>query len=368
MSSLSLCALDVALGRLLALIPAPVTPQGLPVAQAVGCVLAEPLRATHPVPRTAVARQEGWAVAAVDTQGAGAYSPALLPLPPRRLPAGEALPPGTDAIMPPFDLLMEGPYAQALQPVAPGEGVGQPGSEIAAGTLLREAGEYLTPLDLPALAALGIAEVPVRVPRLGWIEVGDAAACDPLRAVFSTLATREGAALAALPLVGDDAAAALLDAAASHDLVILVGGTGEGPADRAAAALAAAGSVLAHGIGMRPGTTAGVGAVLGRPVVLLPHQPEDALAAWFTLVRPAMAALSGQRPTPPTTARLCRKLASMVGMAELVPLRLGPDGGAEPLAVGAWPLAALSAATALLMVPPASEGYEAGTEILIQPV
>ena len=371
---LRLTALEDALAEWLALL-APVAARAVPAAWAVGRVLAGDLRAPAPVPAAPVALRDGWAVAATETLGAGPYAPVPLPAPPPRLRPGDALPPGTDAVLPGFDLDADGPFAQVLQPVAAGDGVRRPGEDIPAGTLLRAAGERLRPQDLPALAALGLREVAARVPRLAWIATGDGIAADPAcdtnGVVLAALAAAEGAEWTALPpLPADPAAiaAALRAAAATHDLVLLSGGTGEGPEDRSAEALAAADRLLRHGIGARPGTTAGFGVVGGTPVLLVPGRTEDALAAWLLLARPAIAALSGRAGAPAPRARLARKVASFVGMAELVPLRRDDAGRADPLAVGALPLGAVAAADAVLVVPPGSEGYEADTEIPILPL
>ncbi|WP_211848471.1 molybdopterin-binding protein [Neoroseomonas eburnea] len=372
---LRLMALEEALAAWLALLPHPVAPQRMAAAAAVGRVLAEPVQAIAPVPALPTALRDGWAVSAAETLGADSYAPLpLATLPPRMRP-GDVLPPGADAVLPAFDLLPDGPFGQVVQPVAPGEGVRRAGEDIPAGTVLRAAGERLLPRDLAALAALGRAEVAVRIPRLAWIAVGDeitvASAPDTAGPVLAALAATEGAAwtaLAPVPDVPDTIAAALSDAAAAHDLVLLGGGSGEGPDDRSAEGLAAAGRLVLHGIGARPGATAGFGIVNQRPVLLLPGRAEDAIAAWLLLARPAFAALAGLATVPPARARLTRKVASSVGMAELVPLRLDARGNAEPLAVGTLPLAALSAAAAVLVVPPGSEGYESGTEIPILPL
>ncbi|MBK1661312.1 molybdopterin-binding protein, partial [Paracraurococcus ruber] len=333
----------------------------LPPAAAIGHVLASPLLAPGPVPPAPVALQDGWAVAAAATLGAGAYSPVPLPAPPVRVAAGEALPPGTDAVLPDFALEAAGPFAQALEPVAPGEGVRQPGEEIAAGTRLRAAGERLAVRDLPALAACGIAEVALRIPRLAWIEAGPVQ--PGLAPLLAALVAAEGAELRR----GDAAPglAEALRAAAGEDLVLLAGsvGPGETTGEDAAAALGKAGRLVLHGIGARPGQAAGLGAVAGTPVLLLPGRAEDALAAWWLLGRPAVRALAGAEAPPARTARLARSVPSAVGLLEIVPLRLEPAGLAVPLALGAVPLAALSAADALLLVPPGSEGYEAGQEV-----
>ncbi|MCO6414959.1 molybdopterin biosynthesis protein [Siccirubricoccus sp. KC 17139] len=369
---LRLTAPEAALARLLALAPTPVAPLLLPVAEALGLVLAEDLRTAAPVPPVPVARRDGYAVAAAETLGAGPYAPLPLATPPRAIGIGDPLPPGCDAVLPGFDLLPDPPFPQALQPAAPWDGVRRPGEEIAAGTRLRAAGEVLAPRDLPALAALGLDRVAVRRPRLGWIATGAEMLADPARDRLRplTAALAPEAALRPLPPVPDapDAIAATLRAAApAHDLLILAGGTGEGQADDSAAGLAAAGRLVLHGLGTRPGMTAGFGEVAGRPVLLLPGQQEDAIAALLLLGRPLLARLAAARPAAPRRLRLTRKIASAVGLAEWVPLREVAPGQAEPLAVGSLPAAALAAAAALLLVPPESEGFEAGAEVAALP-
>lgn len=362
-----LTAPQAAFASLRAAMAGPVAECRVPVEQAIGLVLAAPLVAAEPLPDHPAAARDGWAVPAMETLGAGPYAPAPLSCAPCRVAPGDPMPPGTDAVLPPFDLDAEGPLPQALATLAPGEGVRRPGEEIAAGCVLRGAGERLLARDLPALAALGITSIMVRAPRLAWITAGPG--LDTLRPFISALAGEAGASLhPAAPTAPDAAsvAAALRAVAPGHDLVLLVGGTGEGPEDHAAAGLSEAGQPLFHGIGANPGMAAGAGIVEGRPVLLLPGRAEDAVAAWILLVRPALDAMTGAAPSPPLRLRLTRKVASTVGLAELVPLRLDGNGGAEPLAVGALPLAALSAAAAILLVPPGAEGYEAGTDIAAQ--
>ena len=333
---LRLTAPEAALARLLALLPGPVAPCRLPVAGALGRVLAAELVAPGPVPAAPMALQPGWAVAAAETLGAGPYAPVLLAAPPARVAPGDLLPPGTDAVLPPFALAQDGPFAQVLEPVAPGEGVRLPGEEVAAGTVLRRAGERLAPRDLPALAACGIAEVAARVPRLAWR--GEAA----LRPLLAALVAAEGAA----------------PGEAEPDLVLLAGGPEAlGP-----------GEVLLHGLGARPGMAVGLGLSGDIPALLLSARAEEALAGWVLLGRPALRHLAGAPPPPPIRARLARKLASAVGLLEIVPVRLLAPDLAEPLAVGALPSGLLAAADALLLVPPGIEGYEAGNAVELQPL
>ena len=151
------------------------------------------------------------------------------------------------------------------------------------------------------------------------------------------------------------------------DAVIAVGGTGSGRRDRSVQSLAAAGRVEAHGIAISPGETAAFGVVGSRPVLLLPGRLDAALAAWLLLGRQMLARLSGSiEDEPATKARLTRKIASTLGLAEVVPVRTY-DGGAEPIASGYVPLSALAQADGWVFVPADSEGYPPGAEVVIRP-
>ena len=366
---LRLTALNEALAMLLALVPAPVPARRVPAAVAVGHALAEALTTTAPLPAGPIAARDGWAVASADTTGAGSYGPLPLPGAPAWVESGDALPAGADAVLSPFEVDAAGPLATALAPAAPGDGVHAPGADALADSVLRAAGDRLRVVDLLALQAIGAPSVAVRVPHVVLLPVGDelhAAPAAALPAALAALIAAEGAEAEIRRPVGDDQgaiAAALAAAAADADLVLALGGTGEGRRDRTVAGLAAAGRLLLHGIGARPGMTAAIGEAGGRPVVLLPGRPEDALAAWWLLARPALRRLAGGVDPPPRSARLARKVASAVGLTELVPLRCLEAGLAEPLAVGGLPLAALAAADALLVVAPGTEGYGEGATV-----
>lgn len=356
---LRLTAPETALATLLAMLPGPVVPRLVPVAAALGRALAGPLVAPVAVPARPMALAEGWAVAATETLGASAYAPVPLAVAPRRVAAGDPLPAGTDAVLPPFALALDGPFAQVLEPVAPGEAVRLPGDEVAAGTVLRTAGDRLAPRDLPALAACGIAAVAVRVPRVAAV-LADDFALDPaldfgLAPLLEALVTAEGAAWQVVPP----------GAAAGHDLILLVG-----------AALPPGFRAVVEGLGARPGMAVGLGALGATPVLRLPARAEEALAGWWLLGRPALRHLAGASPPPPIHARLTRKVASAVGLLEIVSVRLTPPGSAEPwsapwaepLAIGALPAWALAAADALLLVPPGVEGHEAGNAVALEPL
>jgi molybdopterin biosynthesis enzyme len=97
-------------------------------------------------------------------------------------------------------------------------------------------------------------------------------------------------------------------------------------------------------------------------VIALPGAPDQALAAWWTLALPALDRLSGSEKRRMTTLPLGRKIASSVGIAEIVLLQKTDDAW-MPLATGELSLEAIAGADAWLAVPGGSEGYAAGTPV-----
>ncbi len=85
-------------------------------------------------------------------------------------------------------------------------------------------------------------------------------------------------------------------------------------------------------------------------MIALPGAPDQALAAWWTLALPVLDILSGLSPRQPVTLPLQRKIASSVGITELVLLQQG-EGRWLPLAIGDLSLDAIARADAWLAVP-----------------
>jgi molybdopterin molybdotransferase len=337
----------------------PAPPREVPLAEAAGCVLAEPVAVTAR-PGFAVALQDGWALCAEDTLGAGGYSPAPLPQQPVRIEAGARMPPGTDCVAP-FDAVRSaGNGAEVVAGVGAGEGVLAAGGDAKGEPIA--AGARLRPVDVAALAALGVTSVVVRRPRLRFAIVRD----DPILA-------------AARQFVRDDAArrggeieigAGVEDAFAADggDAVVVIGGTGSGRNDESVAALARAGRVAVHGIALAPGETAALGFLGTRPALLLPGRLDSALAVWLLVGRGMLDRLAGapELQEPCETLTLARKIASTVGLTEFVPVRRR-GGEAEPLAGRYLPLSFLLRADGYVLVPPESEGSSAGSAVRVWP-
>jgi molybdopterin biosynthesis enzyme len=358
---LSLTPLDSALAALLQGIE-PVLPVALPRAEALGSVAADmpPLRA-HPSRDVAVS--DGWALRAVDLVGASSYSPLPLSASPVWVEAGEAMPAGCDCVIDADLLDQTGPMVQALGEATPGQGVRRAGSEIVEASTVIAPGRRIRPLDLLIARAGGLAELNVRRPRLRIVNIPATSGAALTARLIAESAQAASAAVISVDAPGRNAAS-IAEAVATDacDMLVTSGGSGVGGNDAVVAALATRGEVIVHGIALQPGRTAAVGRIGTIPVVALPGAPDQALAAWWTLALPALDILSGRSPRRPVTLPLARKIASSVGIAELVLLQRIEDRWL-PLAVGDFSLDAIARADAWLEVPGAAEGRAAGMPV-----
>jgi molybdopterin molybdotransferase len=357
----SLTSLDAALAALLRGV-APVAPAGLALAEALGCVAADmpPLRAYPP---RDIAVGDGWALHARDLVGASSYSPLPLAASPVWVEAGEALPEGCDCVIDADLLDQTGPLVQALAEAIPGQGVRRTGAEIAEASIVITSGRRVRPLDLLIARAAGLEQLNVRRPRLRIVNIPATSGAAVTAQLMAETARAAGAAVVCAEAAGRDAAsiARALEPLAC-DMLITTGGSGVGGSDAVIAALASRGEVMAHGIALQPGRTAAVGRIGNIPAIVLPGAPDQALAAWWTLALPALDQLSGLPQRAAVTLPLQRKIASSVGITELVLLEQ-IEGRWMPLAVGELSLDAIARADAWLSVAGSAEGFAAGTRV-----
>jgi molybdopterin molybdotransferase len=162
--------------------------------------------------------------------------------------------------------------------------------------------------------------------------------------------------------------AALVEAGA--DIGLVIGGTGPGTDDHSAAALAEAGELAIHSVGLRPGETAGLGrTVSGIPVVLLPGAPAACLWSYELFAGRAIRRLGGRSPALPYRSRdmiTASKIVSALGMTEICPVRYGAGDSVEPLpSFTETGLMAAVGADGFVIVPQGSEGYPQGGRVIV---
>ena len=218
-------------------------------------------------------------------------------------------------------------------------------------------------LDLLVARIAGLEKLNVRRPRLRVVDIPATSGHAATAQLISENAREVGANVVLVNAGGRDTAsiAAALDTA-SCDLLVTIGGSGVGRTDAAIAALARRGKIFAHGIALQPGRTSAVGRIGKIPVIALPGAPDQALPALWTLVLPVLDRLSGLWRRQRLTLPLQRKIASHVGITEIVLLEQ-IDETWMPLAVGDMSLETIARIDAWLAVPAASEGFAAGTPV-----
>ena len=360
-----LTALSDVLDRIDQLVTA-VAPRRCAITAAAGRILAADVVMPKRRPARATALRDGWAVRAGETVDAGSYAPALLSTAPTQVDAGDELPAAADAVAPLETVALRSDFAAALLPIVSGEGVLAEGTDATTGEPLLRAGERVRPLDFAVLRALGLDEVQVREPRVRVAAVRtdpivDAAAEFLAHAISIAGCTIE-AARSGMGI--NDIESVLVTAGA--DAIVVVGGTGAGRHDRSVHSLARVGRVEVHGIALAPGETAAVGAVGKIPVLLVPGRLDAALAVWLTIGRRIVDRLSGRADgEPAVVATLSRKVASPLGLAEIIPVHRDGDT-VEPLATGYLPMAVLARADGWIMVPADSEGHPAGARVKVR--
>jgi molybdopterin molybdotransferase len=356
----SLTPLERALAMLLEGIE-PVAAIDLPLAEALGSVAADmpPLQA---FPAFDAAAADGWAFRARDLVGASSYSPLPLPGSPAWVEAGDRMPEDCDCIVDSDLVEQTGTLFQVSAEAIPGQGVRRFGGDIPDGSSPIVAERRIRALDLLTARAAGLETLAVRRPRLRVINIptiGNSVTAQ----LIAESARAAGADVVCAEASGRDASAiAKAFDAESCDLIVTIGGTGVGRTDATIAALAQRGALLAHGIALQPGRTAAIGRIAKSAVIALPGAPDQALAGWWTLALPVLDRLSGRQPRRMATLPLARKIASGVGIAEIVLLKKTDDAWI-PLATGDLALETIARADAWLAVPAGCEGYAVGTPV-----
>jgi molybdopterin molybdotransferase len=292
----------------------------LPLAEAHGLVLAEPVSARWPMPRTDISAMDGFAVWSAAARGClpivgAAYAghPMTGTVPAGgavRITTGAPIPAGCDAVVP-LEQTNESAAGVTLQSAPqPGDHVRRQGEEYRSGETLLTAGTLLRAGEIGLLASAGAAQVKVHPqPRVAIISTGDELVelgrePGPGQIVNSNLhhlaaRIREcGGEVLRLGIGEDnpDGIDALLEAGRQADLFVSTGGVSVGERDFVRAALERCGFQEGFWrVAIKPGKPVLFGTLGNRPYFGLPGNPAAAAATFELFVRPALRRLGGQQ-------------------------------------------------------------------------
>jgi molybdopterin molybdotransferase len=152
--------------------------------------------------------------------------------------------------------------------------------------------------------------------------------------------------------------AALASAAREHDAIVTSGGVSTGEEDHVRAAMSDAGSLAFWRLAIKPGRPVAMGVVGGKPLVGLPGNPVAVFVTFAYVVRPLLAALSGETlaPARPLGVTADFDYRKKEGRREYVRVSLVEDSSAGTLARkypvdGAGVLTSLTATDGLVELP-----------------
>ena len=183
-----------------------------------------------------------------------------------------------------------------------------------------------------------------------------------------------GAKPTRLPPVPDDPNLlenAILCAVRKFDLVLVNAGSSAGSEDYTAGTVEKLGSLVVHGVAIRPGHPIVLGVVMDKPAIGIPGYPVSAVIACELFVQPIIEAKLGHAadPNPTAMATMTRRVHSPMGEDEFLRVRLGQVGDrlvATPLQRGAGVISSLVRADGIANIPRNSEGIEAGSQISVR--
>ena len=384
---------------------APLAEEAVELRDALGRVLARDVTSPVSLPPWDTASMDGFAVRAADVRGATRAAAARLRVTEMiaagqrarsaveageaaRIMTGAPMPRGADSVVRVEDTGSDSQHVTIFDDRDAGANVRAVGEDVRAGAVVLRAGTTLAAPQIGVLASVGSGRPIVhRRPRVAILATGDelvmldgfAGVLAGTRIVSSNSYSLEAAVREAggdpvpLGIAPDDPAglAERLRGAEGCDAIVTSGGVSVGDFDYTRRVVADLGGELSlWRVRMRPGAPLGFGRLFGVPWLGLPGNPVSALVTFELFGRPLLRALAG-------SSRPHRRTVSVV-LDEEVTLRAplahflrcvlsgGNDDALHARLTGSQSsgmLTSMSAADALLVVPPEPAVVRAGTRL-----
>ena len=385
-----------ALGKTLAAI-GPLPAVEVDLAELVGRIAAEAVRADIESPAIDVSLKDGFAIRSEDIHLATEQNPVRLRLLGRaaageawagQLTTGHAVRVLTGAPIPDcatavlaeeFARLEEGEIL-ALADAEPGRNIMPRGADVYVGQVLVEAGEVLAPETIGLLAAAGCQRVPVVTrARVGILATGDEVVAPGKSLGAAQLYASNLVALAAwcsqygmqvsTAVSRDDENQlhlALESLFTEHDAILTSGGAWKGDRDLIVKVLVRMGwRKVYHRVRIGPGKAVGFGVLDGKPVFCLPGGPPSNQMAFLQLALPGLLKMGGHaQPSLPTIpVRLGHDLRGQIDWTQFVYGTLRRSEGMlefEKVDLKSR-LQMMAFATAIVSIPEGCEYLEQGT-------
>ena len=354
---------------------------------AAGRITAEPVYAKINAPHYAASAMDGVAIIAADSFGATETTPKVIAKENYAIgDTGDPAPNEFDAVVMVEEIINNDDGSITLHEAAnPWQHIRQIGEDICAGEMILTSKTKVSPAAVGAMIAGGVTELSViKKPVVGIIPTGDEIVPSDTvpkageilefnSSIISAILSENSAEPKVYDIVKDnleDIKNALQKACNDCDIVILNAGTSAGREDFGREAISELGECLYHGIAIKPGKPAILGAVGKVPVLGIPGYPVSAIIVIEELLNPLISHISSTAAKKKyTEAILTRQILSGLKYKEFVRVKMGYVGNiltATPLARGAGVVSSFMKADGILEIPQNTEGYKAGEKVRIR--
>lgn len=297
---------------------------------------------------------------------------------------GDALPANADAVIMVENLLQNDDGSVLIHSAAvPWQNVRQIGEDVSMGDMLAPSFTQVSSSMIGAFLAGGVSNFKaVKKPVCALIPTGDEIVCadDELTegdipefntAVFAAMLKEWGAESVVFPIVPDSIdklTEVVQDAASKTDFIIVIAGSSAGRDDYTSTVLKNCGDLLLHGVAMKPGKPAVLGAIGSIPFLGVPGYPVSGIMVMREFAKPIIEYLNccDLPDEQNCSATLTKKLTSALKYEEFIRCRVADMNGktvAVPMDRGAGIVSGYAKCSALLQVPQNCEGYEAGDAV-----
>ncbi len=358
------------------------------VEEALGQITAAPIFAAHSSPAYNAAAMDGIAVHFADLAAASEAAPVRL----RKeqfiaVNTGNNLPKEFDAVVMIEDVryLNEDEVEVAL-PATPWQHVRTIGEDIVATELILPESHTIRPIDQGAMLATGVTKVLIKeAPTIVVIPTGSeliqpgttpapGQIIEFNSRILAGYLNEWGAVARGTQPVSDDKEklrAAISKAVKENDIVIINAGASAGTRDYTSSVLANMGTVIVHGVAIKPGKPVILAIVSNTPVIGLPGYPVSAILTMRLFIHDMIYHFMDMQkpPSQKIQAHMSRPIHSAMGVDEFVRITLGQVGSelmATPAGKGAGAVMSLVRADGILTLPTGSEGVGAGEEVEIE--
>lgn len=300
---------------------------------------------------------------------------------------GDPVPKEFDCVIMVEDLIkIEEGRVTIYKSAAPWQNIRPIGEDIVEAQLIIPSNHTVRPVDIGAMIAGGVNEIEVyKKPIIGIIptgteivepgtelKVGDIIEFNSR--VFSAMTEEWGGLPKRYNIVKDDYELIKLTvkgAVEECDIILINAGSSAGREDFTYEIIKELGEVHVHGIAIKPGKPAILGAINEKPVIGIPGYPVSAYFIMENICQKVIKSFSMLDFKEPKNleAILSRRVMSSLKYLEFIRVKLGYVGEkliATPLNRGAGVTMSLVRADGVLEVPQNVEGYEEGTKVAIK--